>query len=165
MAVAGLGSIDARRLSERRRRSSTKETQIKLRVLVPILSLLTCLALAAPASAAITGNWTGKTSQDLKLLEDPYTTTIGFSVLRGRIVDVVAEVRMECAEYEIDDAVVRKSYEPGRGPKLVAGNFAFKVEGVRFSGHLGNNAGSGTASARDGTCSGKGDWKVKRVNP
>lgn len=138
---------------------------MKPRVLVPVLALLACFALAAPASAAVTGNWTGETSQDLKLLEEPYTTNIGFSVLRGRIVAVVAEVRMECGEYEIDDAVVRKSYEPGRGPKLVAGNFAFKVEGVRFSGHLGKTGGSGTASARDSTCSGKGDWKVKRVNP
>jgi hypothetical protein len=132
------------------------------RVLVPLLSLLACLPLASPAAAAVTGNWTGETSQDLKLLEEPYTTTVGFSVLRGRIVDVVAEVRMECGEYEIDDAVVRESYEPGRGPK-VAGGFAFKADGVRFSGHLANATGSGTVSAHDSTCSGQGDWKVKRV--
>lgn len=139
---------------------------MKTRVLVPVLSLLTCLALAVPASAgSLTGNWTGETSQDLKLLEEPYTTNIGFSVLRGRIVEVVAEVRMECGEYEIDDALVRESYEPGRGPKVVAGDFGFKADGVRFSGHLGGSGGSGTASARDGACSGKGDWKVKRVHP
>ena len=138
---------------------------MKTRVLVPVLSLIACFVLVAPASAAVTGNWTGDTSQDLKLLEEPYTTNIGFSVLRGRIVDVVAEVRMECGEYEIDDAVVRKSFEPGRGPKLVAGDFAFKVDDVRFSGHLGNKSGSGTASAQDGACSGRGDWKVKRVKP
>lgn len=138
---------------------------MKTRVLVPMLSLLTCLALAAPASAAVTGNWTGETSQDLQLLEEPYTTTIGFSVLRGRIVDVVAEVRMECGEYEIDDAVIRKSYEPGRGPKVVAGNIGFKVDGVRFSGHLGGTGGSGTVAAHDSSCSGTGDWKVKRVHP
>ena len=139
---------------------------MKTRVLVPTLSLLTCLALAAPAAAGtLTGNWTGETSQDLALLEEPYTTEIGFSVLRGRIVDVVAEVRMECGEYEIDDAVVRKSYEPGRGPKVVAGNVGFKVDGLKFSGHLGASGGSGTASARDGACSGNGEWKVKRVHP
>lgn len=135
------------------------------RVLAPMLSLLACLALAAPASAATTGNWTGETSQDLKLLEEPYTTTVGFSVLRGRIVDVVAEVRMECGEYEIDDAVVRESYEPGHGPKLVAGGFAFKADGVLFRGHLAKASGSGTVSAHDSNCSGSGDWKVKRVSP
>jgi len=135
---------------------------MKTRVVVPLLALLACFALVAPASAAVTGNWSGETSQDLGL-EEPYTTKIVFNVLRGRIVAVVAEVRMECGEYEIDDAVVRKSYEPGRGPQLVAGNFAFKAEGVRFSGHLGNTGGSGTASARDGSCAGKGDWDVKRV--
>jgi hypothetical protein len=138
---------------------------MKPRVLVPALSLLACLALAAPASAAVTGNWTGETSQDLKLLEEPYTTTVGFSVLRGRIVDVVAEVRMECGEYEIDDALVRESFEPGRGPKLVAGGFAFKADGVLFRGHLANATGSGTVSAHDSNCSGKGDWHVKRVKP
>jgi hypothetical protein len=138
---------------------------MKPRVLVPLLSLLACLALAAPAAAAVTGNWTGETSQDLKLLEEPYTTTIGFSVLRGRIVEVVAEVRMECGEYEIDDALVRESYEPGRGPKLVAGGFAFKADGVLFSGHLANATGSGTVSAHDGACTGRGDWRVKRRNP
>jgi hypothetical protein len=137
---------------------------MKPRVLVPLLSLFACLAVASPASAATGGNWTGDTSQDLGL-EQPYTTTIGFVALRGRIVEVVAEVRMECGEYEIDDAVVRQSYEPGRGPKLVAGNFAFKAEGVRFSGHLGKTGGSGTASAREGTCSGNGSWQVKRVHP
>jgi len=138
---------------------------MKPRVLVPLLSLLACLALAAPAGAAVTGNWTGETSQDLQLLEEPYTTNVGFSVLRGRIVEVVAEVRMECGEYEIDDALVRESYEPGRGPKLVANSFAFKADGVKFSGHLSKATGSGTVTARDGTCSGRGDWKVKRVNP
>ncbi|HEY2716738.1 MAG TPA: hypothetical protein VGI73_11025 [Solirubrobacterales bacterium] len=141
------------------------------RVLVPLLSLLACLALAAPclalgaqsaSAAGVTGNWTGETSQGLKLLEEPYTTTIGFSVLRGRIVDVVAEVRMECGEYEIDDAVVRESYEPGRGPK-VAGGFTFSVEGVTVHGHLGRATGSGTVSAREGNCSGTGDWRVRRV--
>ena len=139
---------------------------MKPRVLVPLLSLLACLfclALAAQTSAAgITGNWTGETSQDLKLLEEPYTTTIGFSVLRGRIVDVVAEVRLECGEYEIDDALVRKSYEPGRGPK-VAGGFTFSVEGVKIHGHLARASGSGTISAHDSACSGQGEWKVKRV--
>lgn len=138
---------------------------MNLRVLVPALSLLACLALAAPAAAAVTGNWTGETSQDLSLLEEPYTTNIGFSVLRGRIVDVVAEVRMECGEYEIDDALVRESYEPGRGPKLVAGGFAFKADGVLFRGHLAKASGSGTVSSHDSNCSGSGDWRVKRVNP
>jgi hypothetical protein len=162
MHAAGPGSIDARNLSERRKRSSTKETKMKPRVLVPLLSLLACLALAAPASAALTGNFSGETSQDLGL-DEPYTTTVVFGVLHGRITTVVAEVRMECGEYEIDDAVIRKSYEPGRGPKLVAGNFAVKIDEARFSGHLGDHSGSGTASAQDGSCNGKGDWKVKRV--
>jgi hypothetical protein len=37
------------------------------RVLVLLLSLLACPALAAPASAGgVTGNWTGETSQGLK---------------------------------------------------------------------------------------------------
>ncbi len=135
---------------------------MKPRVFVPVLALFACLVLVTPAPAAIGGNWSGDTSQDLGL-DEPYTTTIGFTALRGRIVEVVAEVRMECGEYEIDDAVVRQSYKLDRGPKLVAGNFAFKAEGVRFSGHLGNTGGSGTTSARDGACSGKGEWQVKRV--
>ncbi|MDQ2631094.1 MAG: hypothetical protein M3Y75_09005 [Actinomycetota bacterium] len=131
------------------------------RTLVPLLSLLACLVLAAPASGAITGNYSGETSQDLGALDEPYKTDIVFSILNGRIVGIVAELRLECGPSEITDARVLKSYSSSRGPK-VAGGFAFRVQGVLIEGAIGKKAGSGGISATKGGCSGKGTWNVKK---
>lgn len=131
------------------------------RTLVPLLTLLACLVLAAPASAAITGNYTGETSQDLSALDEPYKTDIVFSVLNGRIVGIVAEVRLECGPAEITDARVVKSYPSSSGPKI-AGGFAIKVQGVRIEGAIGKKSGSGSIAATKGGCSGKGTWSVKK---
>lgn len=133
---------------------------MKPRLLVPLLSLLACLALASPAAAGMTGNWSGETSQDLGL-DEPYTTDIGFSVLNGRIVTVYGEVRMLCGETAIQDVRVLKSYRSGQGPK-VSGGFSFTVQGLHLSGHLGKKSGSGAASASKGGCSGSGKWTVTK---
>lgn len=132
------------------------------RLLAPLLALLTCLALAAPASAAITGNFGGETSQDLGALDEPYKTDIVFQVLNGRIVGIVAEVRLECGPAEITDARVVKSYPSSRGPKI-AGGFSFKVQGVRIEGAIGKKAGSGSIASTKGGCSGNGSWSVKKL--
>lgn len=133
------------------------------RVLVPLLSLLACLLVAAPASAAMTGTWSGETSQDLPALDEPYTTDIGFSVLNGRIVLVNAEVRMLCGESAVMDAKVFKSFRTNKGPQLSAkGRFSFTVQGVHISGRLTPKAGEGRISASKADCSGKGTWSVKR---
>ncbi len=131
------------------------------RALVPLLSLLACLALAAPAAAAITGTYGGETSQDLSALDEPYKTDFGITVLNGRIVLVVAELRLECGASEITDARVFKSYSSSKGPKIADG-FAFRVQGVLIEGAIGKEAGSGGISASKGGCSGKGTWSVKK---
>jgi hypothetical protein len=133
------------------------------RLLVPLLSLLACLLVAAPASGAgMTGTWGGETSQDLGL-EKPYTTNIGFSVLNGRIINVVAEVRMQCGESSIQDVRVSKSYRTSSGPRLGAkGGFNITVQGARIGGKLTRKAGAGNISASKGECSGKGSWSVSR---
>jgi len=133
------------------------------RLLVALLALLACLALAAPASAALTGNFSGKTTQDLKLTDVPWETGITFSILNGRIVTVVGEVRLECPGPSVTDAKVLKSYRSGTGPRLEKGGFGFKVHGVHISGGIGKKGGSGTISSNKGGCHGKGDWKVKYV--
>lgn len=135
---------------------------MKRRFFAPLFVLLACLALAAPASAAITGNFSGETSQDLSALDEPYKTDIVFSVLRGRIVGIVAEVRLECGPAEITDARVVKSYSSKTGPKI-AGGFAIKVQGVRIEGAIGKKGGSGSIAATKGGCSGNGTWSVKKV--
>lgn len=131
------------------------------RALVPLLSLLACLALAASASAAITGTYTGETSQDLSALDEPYKTDIVITVLNGRIVGIVAELRLECSPTEITDARVLKSYSSSKGPKI-AGGFAIKVQGVRIEGAIGKKAGNGSIAATKGGCSGNGVWNVKK---
>jgi len=133
------------------------------RTLAPLLALLACLVLAAPASAALTGNFSGKTTQDLKLTEEPYESGIVFSILRGRIVNVVAEVRMECPGPSVYDAKVLKSYRNGTGPRLVKGSFGFKVQGVHISGGIGKRGGSGSISSNKSGCHGNGEWSVKYV--
>lgn len=134
---------------------------MKRHTLAPLLALLACLALAAPASAAISGNYSGETSQDLSALDEPYRTDIVITVLNGRIVGIVAEVRLECGSSEITDARVLKSYPSSRGPKI-AGGFAFRVQGVRIEGAIGKKAGSGGIAATKGGCSGHGTWFVKK---
>lgn len=136
---------------------------MKTRVLVLLAALVVCIAIVAPASAAVTGNFSGETSQDLGL-DEPYTTDIVFSILNGRMVTVVAEVRMQCGPAEIRDVRVLKSYKTGRGPQLSGGGgFAFTVQGAHISGSIGKKAGSGTISASKGGCSGDGKWKVSYV--
>jgi hypothetical protein len=134
---------------------------MKTRFLTPLLVLLASLALTSPASAAISGNYSGETSQDLSALDEPYKTDIAITVLNGRIVGITAELRLECGPSEITDARVFKSYPSSRGPKI-AGGFAFKVQGVRVEGAIGKKAGSGGMSATKGGCSGKGTWSVKK---
>jgi major membrane immunogen (membrane-anchored lipoprotein) len=134
---------------------------MKRRFFVPLLSLLTCLVAAAPAPAAITGTYTGETSQDLSALDEPYKTDIVITVLNGRIVGIVAELRLECGPAEITDARVLKSYSSSKGPKI-AGGFAFKVQGVRIEGTIGKKAGNGGIAATKGGCSGHGTWAVKK---
>lgn len=131
------------------------------RLFTPLLGLLAFLALATPATAAITGNYSGTTSQDLSALDEPYETDIAITVLNGRIVTIAAELRLECGPSEITDARVFKSYPSTRGPKI-AGGFAFKVQGVRVEGAIGKKSGSGGMSATKSGCSGKGTWKVKK---
>ncbi|HET7445981.1 MAG TPA: hypothetical protein VFJ57_15135 [Solirubrobacterales bacterium] len=115
---------------------------------------------------ALTGNWNGKTTQELQLTDVPWKTGITFSVLNGRIVTVVAEVRLECGEVEILDAKAFKSYPIGRGPQVSPkGNFGFTLEGVHIKGHLGSGAGSGQISGHRSGCHGKGEWQIKRVDP
>lgn len=137
---------------------------MKTRVLVPLAALLACLALAAPATAAVTGNFAGETSQDLSSLglDEPYTTNIVFSILNGRVVTVSAEVRMLCGETSIQDVRVLKSYRTGRGPQI-AGGFRFTVQGAEISGNIGKKTGQGAIKASKGGCSGDGKWKVSYV--
>jgi len=138
---------------------------MKPRVLAPLAALLACLVMAAPASAALTGNWSGETTQDLSSfgLDEPYTTNIGFSVLNGRLVNLYAEVRMTCGATSIRDAKVLKSFKTGKGPKLTAkGAFSVSIEGVHIGGQLFAKRGEGNISAAKGSCSGKGTWTVSK---
>jgi hypothetical protein len=130
-----------------------------------LLAPLACAVLAAPASAGgISGNWAGETSQKLTDLEHPYTTKIGFTTYKGRVIMIVGEVRMECGETAVMDARVVKSYRTGKGPKLSSkGSFRAKANGVKIHGRLTRRAGSGSISAAKADCSGKGTWSVKRL--
>jgi hypothetical protein len=135
------------------------------RITLTSLAAAAALVLTASPAAAkpITGTWGGELSQDLSALDEPYTTNIGFQAYKGRIVNVYAEVRMECPESSIRDARIFKSYRIGRGPKLrPGGGFSLKVKNVSISGALGKARGDGNASASGDGCHGNGTWQVKR---
>jgi len=124
-------------------------------------------ATAAPS----TGSWSGELSQDLALLDEPYTTKFGIQALHGRIALVNVEVRMACGEYAIRDAQVFKHWRSGRGPQLNNGGFTFRAHAnwgnkdvgvIRVSGQLGRRNATGTATASGDGCRGEGDWTAKR---
>jgi hypothetical protein len=132
------------------------------RSLIALIAMLACLVSAAPASAALTGNYAGETTQDLGL-DDPYTTKIVVTVLRGHLVGIVATVRMESPEPAVWDGRIVKGWRAGKGPKLHNGNFSVHEDGVRVSGHVGERAGSGSIRGRRGGFEGTGDWSVRKM--
>ena len=137
-----------------------------------LLAVVAALAVAAIAATAVsaatgkgvgTGTWVGTLSQDLSALDEPYTTKLVVSVLKGRLVGIVASVRMECPGSMIRDARVSKGWLPGQGPKLTAANgFSVKVGDAVISGHLGQGLANGHASAVGHGCHGNGSWIGKR---
>jgi hypothetical protein len=143
-----------------------------------VLAVLAAFAVAVPGASAApsprTGTWSGTTEQDLGL-DEPYTTRIVIKALRGRIISVAAEIRMQCDDDTILDARVFKSYRVRRGPELSRrGAFSLKVkpngqfsttEGrITISGTLARRGGDGNASAQAGSCRGNGTWSADRIN-
>jgi hypothetical protein len=133
---------------------------------------------AAPTRAG-TGTWGGTIeNKELSFAEGSYTTKIVVQALRGRLMTVVATVRMECPETAVWDARVSMRYRTGTGPKLSASGGFFvaipTVEGpfskagatVKVAGSLKAGGGSGTATARASgeSCSGSGTWHARRIN-
>lgn len=136
-----------------------------------ILGLLTALAVASVASAAVaapeakplTGTWSGFTSQDVALTDKEWSVRITVTALNGRLAGIYTTARVECPGPSVADIRVLKSFRLV-GPRLLNGRgFAVRVNGVSISGVLGTGAASGHFDVSGGGCSGKGTWKAKRV--
>ncbi len=123
---------------------------------------------AGPAAPVPTGTWVGLTTQTLENLDRPYTTKFVVTAYGGRVLTIVATVRMQCPGDSIRDARAVKSFRTGRGPLISAtGGFATKFAGlyggtVSVAGNLRRTGASGTVSADALTCSGDGTWSGKR---
>lgn len=155
----------------------SRSTSLRNAIAVVAVALLglgaVAVASAAPTATPLTGIWTGTAEQDLQHLETPYTTRILLKAYKGRIIDVVAELRLECGPDKIQDARVSKSFRIGRGPLITStGRFALKVTPngafsthtgyIAISGTLGKALGDGNISGASNGCQGAGIWKAKR---
>jgi hypothetical protein len=134
---------------------------------VVVTALVAVCASAAVATAAEskgrTGTWSGKTSQDLAELEEPYSVRISISALNGRLQTIATTVRMECPGPSVQDIRILKSFVAGKGPALSdSGGFTVRISGVSISGRLGLRNASGRFDVSKGGCSGKGSWSAKR---
>lgn len=136
---------------------------------------ITFLNTATADAATRTGTWAGTLKQDLRDLDEPYTTSLTVQAYKGRISQINVEVRMECGDDRIVDAHAFKSYRTRRGPKISRdGGFHLNVKSgwynssktakISVGGELGRKRGGGNASASDGNCSGRGGWSAKRIN-
>jgi hypothetical protein len=136
--------------------------------LLPLLLVVAALAaLPAPADAASgrSGVYIGQAVHPQFSFApegEPYDTRFVVTVLRGRVVGMFVEARMECPNVSImDKRFWRLKF---RGPKLNgSGGFTLKKKGITVSGSIGKNAAAGTISASDGACKVSGvKWEAKR---
>jgi hypothetical protein len=137
--------------------------QLLIPGVVATLAVAWAATVATASPAALTGTWSGKTSQDLSLTEEPFSVRISISALNGRLATIATTVRMECPDPAVQDIRVLKSFGPGKGPLLgETGGFTVKISGARISGRLGLRNASGRFHAAQGGCAGKGSWKAAR---
>ena len=152
------------------------------------LALLAVVALAAAANAApggkepLTGTWTGKTLQDVELLDPSTGEVVGsewskrmtVTALKGHLVSVSATVRVVCPGPAVRDLLIRKSWRVRAngvptGPEIGKfGGFGARIDAaggtqtVSFGGSLNAATASAHFDTSEAGCSGKGTWKGKR---
>jgi hypothetical protein len=151
---------------------------IVLAAAVALAASIASLAHAATDQAKpLTGTWTGKTSQDIFLVdpasgetvENEWSMRLTISVLNGRILRLYTTIRSVCSGPAVRDHRVAKKWDIGRGPQVTRGGaFTVRLRGTRgttveIAGGLFASSGSGRLNVRaEAGCSGKGTWKLKR---
>lgn len=121
---------------------------------------------AASNGSGLTGVYTGETSYPPPSFApegDPYVSSFVLRVNDGRVTGFVATVRMECPQIAILERHI--DHVVFRGPPLgPGGGLSFSEGGMRFSGHVGANAASGSVSGSvDGCTVGAGaSWSATR---
>jgi hypothetical protein len=137
----------------------------RLLPLLLVVAVLAALPAAADAAPARSGVYTGTAvhppfsfAPDI----EPYDTRFVVTVLRGRVVGMFVEARMECPNVTIMDK--RFWSLKFRGPKLSgSGGFTLRKKGIVVSGTIGKRVASGTISASDGACDVSGvKWDAKK---
>jgi hypothetical protein len=128
------------------------------------------LAVTPLADAAVptTGVWRGESVPEFRSLpvtDNMYKPRIVISELNGRLVGVVATVRLECAEpLSVSDVRVVEGWRVNRGPRVSrSGSFSFHSDNnVWIHGTLSRGRAVGEMSLSKAACSAHSAFNIPR---